>query len=72
MVDGGTMMVTSDTCTVDGGTLVVAGGTQMFDGSTLTVDGGTKTSDDHHRLDSVIASTSQSRHHEAKQHPHVC
>jgi hypothetical protein len=65
MVDGGTMMVTSDTCTVDGGT-------QMFDGSTLTVDGGTKTSDDHHRLDSVIASTSQLRHHEAKQHPHVC
>jgi hypothetical protein len=57
---------------VGGGTLMVTGSTQMVDDSTLTVNGGTQMSDDQHRLGSAVTSTSRSRRHQAKQHPHVC
>jgi hypothetical protein len=68
-VDGGTLMVTDGTWTIDGGTLTIANNTQTIDDNTLTVGGGTQTSDDQHRLDSSVAGTTQSRHHQAKQHP---
>jgi hypothetical protein len=71
-IDGGTLIVTSGTHTVNGGTLTVASGTRIVDNSTLTVGGGTQTSDDQHRLGNTVASTSRSRRHQAKEHPHVC
>jgi hypothetical protein len=58
-------LVTGCTRTVDSGTLTV-------NGSTLMVNGGSQMSDDHHRAGSATASTSRLRHHQAKQHPHVC
>jgi hypothetical protein len=67
------------TLTVDGGTLTVDGSTQMVDDgtlmvvdNTLMVDGDTQTSDGQHGLGSAVTGTTRSRHHQAKQHPHVC
>jgi hypothetical protein len=58
-------MVTCGTRTDDGGTRIV-------DGSTVMVGDGMQMSDDQYRLGSAIASMSWSRHHQAKQHPHIC
>jgi hypothetical protein len=57
---------------VDGGTMMVTGGTRSVDGSTLTVGGDTHTSDDQHRLGSVVASTPWLCRYKDKQHPHIC
>jgi hypothetical protein len=65
-------MVTDGTRTVVDSTRTINGGTQTVNGGTLTVGGGTETSDDQHQLGSAIVGTTQSRHHQAKQHPHVC
>jgi hypothetical protein len=69
-VIGGTRKVTGGSCTVDGGTLTVAGSTRPIDGSTLMVGHNTQMRDDQHRLSSAVASASQFRSHEDKQHPH--
>jgi hypothetical protein len=65
-------MVSDCTLAVNVGTLTVSGGTLTVNGGTLINIGGTQMSNDHHRLSSVVARTTQSRHHRAKQHPHVC
>jgi hypothetical protein len=72
MINGGTWTVDGGTRMIDGGNRTVDGGTLMVTGGTLTVGGGTQMSDDQHGLGSAVASTSRSRHHQAKQHPHIC
>jgi hypothetical protein len=72
MADGSTWTVDGSTQTVGGGTLMSVRETQTVESNTLMFGGGTLMSNDQHLLDSSIANTTRSRHHQAKQHLPVC